>query len=126
MLQVRIVIGSYRDRLPLLNLDLAYKIPGDKRGASGSFDVVGGLTDFNDDVFFCLFDPAACAESGGVKSLGALLSKLAARPRNDQLNATLVLNPVPGRPGGRVTTKAVRLLPQIVSGHKVVPVVIAR
>lgn len=125
VLQVRIVIGSYRDRLPLLNLDLAYKIPADKRGASGSFDVVGGLTDFPDDVFFCLFDPAACAESGGVKTLAGLLAKLSARPRNDQLSATLVLNPTRVSPR-RVSIKAVRLLPQIVSGHKVVPVVIAR
>ncbi len=124
VLQVRVVIGSYRDRLPLLNLDLAYKIPRDKRGARGSFDVVGGLTDFNDDTFFCLFDPAACASSGGVKDLGALISKLSAKPRNDQLNATLVLNPTRSSPR-RVSTKAVRFLPQIVSGHKIVPVVIA-
>ncbi|HVD16553.1 MAG TPA: SpoIVB peptidase S55 domain-containing protein [Actinomycetota bacterium] len=126
VLQVRIVIGSYRDRLPVLNLDLAYKIPRDKGGARGVLDVTGGLTDFNDDIFFCLFDPAACATSGGAATLGTLMEKLKARPRNDQLSATLVINPAPGRPNRGVSTKAVRFLSQVVTGHKVVPVVIAR
>jgi hypothetical protein len=125
-LNVRLVIGSYRDRLPPLNVDLAYRVPRDKAGARGVLDVVGGLTDFNDDIFFCLFNPEACATSGGVKTLGQLMEKLKARPRNDQLSATLRLNPAPGRPNRAVTTKAVRFLPQVVTGHKVVPVVVVR
>jgi hypothetical protein len=54
------------------------------------------------------------------------MEKLKARPRNDQLSATLRLNPAPGRPNRAVTTKAVRFLPQVVTGHKVVPVVVVR
>jgi SpoIVB peptidase S55 len=125
-LNVRLVIGSYRDRLPVLNVDLAYRIPRDKAGAHGVLDVTGGLTNFNDDIFFCLFDPAACATSGGTDTLGKLMEKLKARPRNDQLNATLVINPAPGRPNRGLTTKTVRFLPQVVTGHQRVPVVVVR
>jgi len=124
VIQIRILLASFKNRTPGVTLDVAYKVPADKRGSFGSLDVVGGLSSF-DDSLSCIFDPTACADNGGVHNVDQILAKLRAQLRNDQLTATLTLEPAPGRPNRRSVTKATRNLSLVVAGRRSIPVVIA-
>jgi hypothetical protein len=86
--------------------------------------MVGGASAFSEDIF-CLFDPDACGEEGGVKSFTQVLQALGRQPRNNQLLATMTIDPVPGRPGSRpAVTRRVRTASQIVTGRRSIPVIV--
>lgn len=123
---VRVRLGTYKQRGAPLNLDVAFRIPRDRAGSRGTLGVVGGASAFSEDIF-CLFDPDACGEEGGVKSFTQVLQALGRQPRNDQLIATMTIDPAPGKPGSRpAVTRKVRTVTQIVTGQRSIPVVITR
>jgi hypothetical protein len=123
---VRVRLGTYKQRGAPLNLDAAFRIPRDRAGSRGTLGVVGGASAFSEDIF-CLFDPDACGEEGGVKSFTQVLQALGRQPRNDQLIATMTIDPAPGKPGSRpAVTRKVRTATQIVTGQRSIPVIITR
>jgi hypothetical protein len=122
---VRVRLAPYRQRGAPLNLDVAFRIPKGRAGSGGTLGVIGGASAFSEDVF-CLFDPDACGQEGGVKSFGQVLQVLGRQPRNNQLIATMTLDPAP-KPGSRpAVTRKVRTATQIVTGQRSIPVVVTR
>jgi hypothetical protein len=87
--------------------------------------VVGGASAFSEDIF-CLFDPDACGQEGGVKSFGQVLQVLGRQPRNNQLIATMTIDPAPGTASRPAVTRKVRTATQIVTGQRSIPVVVTR
>jgi hypothetical protein len=122
---VRVRLAPYKQRGASLNLDVAFRIPKGRAGSGGTLEVVGGASAFSEDVF-CLFDPDACGQEGGVKSFGQVLQVLGRQPRNNQLIATMTIDPAP-KPGSRpAVTRKVRTATQIVTGQRSIPVVVTR
>ena len=123
---VRVRLGTYKQRGAPLRLDVAFRIPRGRAGSAGTLGVVGGASAFSEDVF-CLFDPDACGEEGGVRSFTQVLQVLGRQPRNNQLIATMTIDPAPGKPGSRpAVTKRVRTATQIVTGQRSIPVIVTR
>jgi SpoIVB peptidase S55 len=122
---VRVRLASYKQRGAPLNLDVAFRIPKGRAGSGGTFEVVGGASAFSEDIF-CLFDPDACGQEGGVKSFGQVLQVLGRQPRNNQLIATMTIDPAPGTGSRPAVTRKVRTATQIVTGQRSVPVVVTR
>jgi SpoIVB peptidase S55 len=121
---IRVRLAPYKDRGAVLNLDLAFRIPRGRAGSGGTLEVLGGASAFSEDIF-CLFDPDACGEEGGVRSFTQVLQVLGRQPRNNQLIATMTIDPAPG--GGRsAVTRKVRTATQIVTGQRSIPVVVTR
>jgi hypothetical protein len=64
---------------------------------------------------------------GGVKSFTQVLQVLGRQPRNNQLIATMTIDPAPGKPGSRpAVTRKVRTATQIVTGRRSIPVNVTR
>jgi hypothetical protein len=122
---VRVRLAPYKQRGAPLNLDVAFRIPKGRAGSGGTLEVVGGASAFSEDIL-CLFDPDACGQEGGVKSFGQVLQVLGRQPRNNQLIATMTIDPAP-KPGSRpAVTRKVRTATQIVTGQRSIPVVVTR
>ena len=116
----------YKQRGAPLNLDVAFRIPKGRAGSRGALGVVGGASAFSEDVF-CLFDPDACGQEGGVKSFTQALQVPGRQPRNNQLIATMTIDPAPGKPGSRpAVTRKARTVTQIVTGQRSIPVIVTR
>jgi hypothetical protein len=123
---VRVRLGTYKQRGAPLNLDVAFRIPRGRAGSHGTLGVVGGASAFSEDIF-CLFDPDACGDEGGVKSFTQVLQVLGRQPRNNQLIATMTIGPAPGKPGSRpAVTRKARTASQIVTGQRSIPVIVTR
>jgi hypothetical protein len=122
---VRVRLGTYKQRGAPLNLDVAFRIPKGRAGSGGTLGVVGGASAFSEDVF-CLFDPDACGQEGGVKSFAQVLQVLGRQPRNNQLIATMTIDPAPKPGSGPAVTRKVRTASQIVTGQRSIPVVVTR
>jgi hypothetical protein len=126
--QLRVRLTPFENRGPLQNIDFTYRIPRNRAGSSGTFEVAGGGSAFSGNPF-CLFDPSACGASGvgGAKNFSQILQALVSQPRNDQLTATMIIGPAPGNPrSGPAVTKHVRTVTQIVTGMLFVPVIVTR
>jgi hypothetical protein len=124
--QLRVRLAPFKNRGPLQNLDFTYRIPADRAGSSGTFQVAGGASAFSGNTF-CLFDPSACGGEAGAKNFSQILQALGRQPRNDQLIATMIIGPAPGKPGsGPAVTKQVRTATQIVTGTRSIPVIVTR
>jgi hypothetical protein len=122
---VRVRLGTYKRRGAPLSLDIAFRMPRGRAGAFGTLELVGGASAFSEDIF-CLFDPDACGEEGSVKSFTQVVQALGRQPRNNQLIATMTIDPAPGRPGRPAVTRKVRTATQIVTGQRSIPVVVTR
>jgi SpoIVB peptidase S55 len=121
--QIRVRLTPYKNRGPVQNLDFSYRIPSDRAGSGGALEVLGGASAFSEDIF-CLFDPDACEGVGRVQNLSQILGRLDRQPRNDQLIATMTIDPAP-RPGSRpAVIKQVRTASQIVRGQRSIPVIV--
>jgi len=121
--QIRVRLTPYKNRGAVKNFDFTYRIPSDRAGSGGALEVVGGASAFSEDIF-CLFDPDACGEEGGVRNFSQILRRLDRQPRNDQLIATMTIDPAP-RPGSRpAVTKKVGTASQIVTGQRFIPVIV--
>jgi hypothetical protein len=121
--QIRVRLTPYKNRGPVQNVDFSYRIPSDRAGSGGALEVVGGASAFSEDIF-CLFDPDACEGVGRVQNLSQILRRLDRQPRNDQLIATMTIDPAP-RPGSRpAVIKQVRTASQIVRGQRTIPVIV--
>jgi len=121
--QIRVRLTPYKNRGAVQNFDFTYRIPRDRAGSGGALEVVGGASAFSEDIF-CLFDPDACGEEGGVRNFSQILRRLDRQPRNDQLVATMTIDPAP-RPGSRpAVTKKVGTASQIVTGQRFIPVIV--
>jgi hypothetical protein len=93
--QLRVRLTPFENRGPLQNVDFTYRIPRNRAGSSGAFEVNGGASAFSGNAF-CLFDPSACGGpggAGGAKNFSQILQALASQPRNDQLTATMTIGP---------------------------------
>jgi len=55
-----------------------------------------------------------------------VLQVLGRQPRNNQLIATLAIDPAPGKPGRPAVVRKVRTATQIVTGQRSVPVIVTR
>jgi hypothetical protein len=123
---VRVRLAPYKQRGAPLNLDIAFRIPKGRAGSGGTLEVVGGASAFSEDIF-CLFDPDACGQEGGVKSFTQVLQVLGRQPRNNQLIATMTIDPAPGKPGSRpAVTRKARTATQVVTGQRSIPVIVTR
>jgi SpoIVB peptidase S55 len=121
--QIRVRLTPYKNRGPVQNVDFSYRIPSDRAGSGGALEVLGGASAFSEDIF-CLFDPDACEGVGRVQNLSQILRRLDRQPRNDQLIATMTIDPAP-RPGSRpAVIKQVRTASQIVRGQRTIPVIV--
>jgi hypothetical protein len=121
--QIRVRLTPYKNRGPVQNFDFTYRIPSDRAGSGGALEVLGGASAFSEDIF-CLFDPDACEGVGRVQNLSQILRRLDRQPRNDQLIATMTIDPAP-RPGSRpAVIKQVRTASQIVRGQRTIPVIV--
>jgi SpoIVB peptidase S55 len=124
--QLRVRLARFKNRGPLRTVDLTYRIPADRAGSRGTFQVVGGASAFSENAF-CLFNPDACGGGGGAKNFSQILQALGHQPRNDQLIATMTIGPARGKPGSRpAVTKQVRTATQIVTGTRSIPVIITK
>ena len=127
--QLRVRLTPFENRGPLQNIDFTYQIPRNRAGSSGTFEVSGGASASSGNPF-CLFDPIACGGAGvagGAKNFSQVLQALVSQPRNDQLTATMIIGPAPGKPGSRpAVTKHVRTVTQIVTGMLFIPVIVTR
>jgi SpoIVB peptidase S55 len=121
-LGIRVRLAPYKNRGAVLNLDVAFRVPRGRAGSGGTLDVLGGASAFSEDIF-CLFDPDACGEEGGVRSFGQVLQVLGRQPRNNQLIATMTIDPAPGRPRPAVTTRT-RTANQVITGRRSIPVIV--
>lgn len=119
---IRVRLGTYKQRGAPLNLDVAFRVPRGRAGSGGTLQLLGGASAFSEDIF-CLFDPDACGEEGGVKSFGQVLQVLGRQPQNNQLLATMTIDPGPGSPRPSVSRK-VRTASQVVTGQRSIPVVV--
>jgi hypothetical protein len=121
--QIRVRLTPFKNRGAVQNVDFTYRIPRDRAGSGGTLDVVGGASAFSEDIF-CLFDPDACEGVGRVQNFSQILRRLDRQPRNDQLIATMTIDPAP-RPGSRpAVTKQVHTASQIVTGQRSIPVIV--
>jgi SpoIVB peptidase S55 len=128
--QLRVRLTPFRNRGPVQNVDFTYRIPRGRAGSSGTFEVDGGAS-LSSGNTFCLFDPNACGGAGGATNFSQTLQALGGQPRNDQLIATMTIDPAPGpapgKPGSRpAVTKRVRIATQIVTGMLFIPVIVTR
>jgi hypothetical protein len=124
--QLRVQLAPFKNRGPLRDFDFTYRIPADRVGSSGVFEVAGGASAFSENAF-CLFDPGACGGEGAAKNFSQILQALGGQPRNDQLIATMTIGPAPGKPGSRsAVTKQVRTATQVVTGTRFVPVIVTK
>ena len=127
--QLRVRLTPFENRGPLQNVDFTYRIPRNRAGSSGIFEVNGGASAFSGNAF-CLFDPSACGGLGGVggaKNFSQILQALVSQPRNDQLTATMTIGPAPRQPRSRpAIIKHVRTITQIVTGILFIPVIVTR
>src|SRR6185437_1114566 len=94
--QLRVRLAPFKNRGPLRNLDFTYRIPADRAGSSGTFQVAGGASAFSENTF-CLFNPDACGGEIGAKKVSQILQTLGHQPRNDQLIATMTIGPARGK-----------------------------
>ena len=123
---IRVRLAPYKHRGALLNLDVTFRIPRDRAGSPGTLEVLGGASAFSEDTF-CLFDPDACGEEGGVKNFPQVLQVLGRQPRNNQLLVTMAIEPAPGKPGSRpAVIRKTRTATQIVTGRRSIPVIVTR
>jgi SpoIVB peptidase S55 len=124
-LGIRVWLAPYKDRGGPLRLDVAFRVPGGRAGSLGTLEVVGGASAFSEDTF-CLFDPDACGEEGGVRSFAQVVQALGRQPRNNQLLATMTIDPAPGRPGRPAVATRTRTATQIITGQRIIPVIVTR
>jgi SpoIVB peptidase S55 len=121
---IRVRLAPFKQRGGVANLDVGFRIPRDRAGSRGNLALVGGASAFGEDIF-CLFDPDACGEATGAKSFAQVLQVLGRQPRNDQLIATMTIDPARGKPGSRPSvTRKVLTATQIVTGQRSVPVLV--
>jgi SpoIVB peptidase S55 len=121
--QIRVRLTPYKNRGAVQNLDFTYRIPSDRAGSGGALQVLGGASAFSEDIF-CLFDPDACEGVGRVQNFSQILRRLDRQPRNDQVIATMTIDPAP-RPGSRsAVIKQVGTASQVVTGHRTIPVIV--
>ena len=124
--QLRVRLAPFKNRGPLRTFDFTYRIPADRAGSTGTFQVAGGASAFSENTF-CLFDPGACGGGGGATNFSQILQALGHQPRNDQLIATMTIGPARGKPGsGPAVTSQVRTATQIVTGTSSIPVIVTR
>jgi hypothetical protein len=123
---LRVRLAAFKNRGVARNFNFTYRIPKNRAGSSGVFRVLGGESDFFGDSF-CVFEPGACGGAGGAKSFSQILKALGGRQRNDQVIATMIIGPARGKPGSKpAVTKLVRTATQVVTGARLIQVIVTR